>query len=91
MKKKLDDYVPRFFGYYEEQLKHNTSKEFLVGNNYTTADFHFLGWYSVIHGHPARKEIFSKVLKKYPLLEAYYNKREEAQREYFDNRPKCAF
>jgi len=64
--------MPTYFGVYEEMLKNNSSKEFIVGNSYTVADFYMVGF--------ARGNIFkpfaevpeiTTVLEKYPLLKNY--------------------
>jgi glutathione S-transferase len=85
-----ETHVPKFFKYFEDALKNNSSQEFLVGDTYTIADFAYLANYGSMHGHPDKKEQFAKCLEDFPVLSAYYTKREEAQKEYFESRPKCS-
>jgi glutathione S-transferase len=88
--KLIETHVPKFFGFFEDALKNNSSQEFLVGDSPTIVDFAFLANYGSMHGHPDKKAQFVKTFEDFPVLLAYYTKREEAQREYIDNRPKCS-
>jgi glutathione S-transferase len=87
----LETHVPKYFGFFEEALKNNSSPDFLVGDSYTITDAHYVAIYASFIGHPSVIESFASTLAEFPLLKEYFEKRMEAQKDYFDKRPVCSF
>ena len=68
----VKDKMPTYFGVYEEMLKKNSSKEFIVGDSYTIADFYMIGFArGYIYKPFADLPEITSELAKYPLLKNY--------------------
>ena len=79
-KKKLEEEyyaksVPLYFQLIESRLKENDSADFLVGKQYTMADFYILGAARWLILNPQTEAKFAKQLADVPLLQAYLKKR----------------
>ena len=85
-KELLDKYyaesLPKLFDVLEKRLEENSSKEFIVGIKHTLADIVLLGFYSQLFRNPTDKAHF--VIENYPLLKAYFAKRNNEIRSMFD-------
>ncbi|CAI2379041.1 unnamed protein product [Moneuplotes crassus] len=88
--KLLEEHFPKHFGFLEEQLKGNSSHEFLIGDSYTMPDFVLLSTYISHINHPNRKDDLQPILENYPLLKAYYEARTADFKDYLDNLPECS-
>ncbi len=66
--------VPVCFQAMEARLMHNKSQNFLVGKNYTIADFYLLGFWRGFVINPMFPE-FKLVVDKHPTLAAYFELR----------------
>jgi glutathione S-transferase len=80
-KKKEEEYftktVPLIFEILEKRLKENESQMFFVGNQYTMADFYFLGAARWLVINPQTEKSYEKALTSAPLLKAFLKKRLE--------------
>ncbi|CAI2379085.1 unnamed protein product [Moneuplotes crassus] len=86
----LEEHHPKHFGFLENQLKGNSSQEFLVGDSYTIADFAAIAAYISQINHPDRRDDVLPILEKFPLLKAYFEARTADFQEYIENLPKCS-
>ena len=82
-------HFPKFFGYFEDHLKENSSKDYMIGDSITVVDFAILNLIYENAYNEKTKDFVMPVLENYPTLKAYLETRIEAQKEYFDSRPKC--
>jgi glutathione S-transferase len=69
--------MPLLLGVIEKQLQQNVSKEFLIGNQITIADFYVMGMYIHFMALPPVKEMLEKC-QTCPLLKDYIQKRTNA-------------
>jgi glutathione S-transferase len=83
--------VPKHFKFWEDALNANSSQEFIYGDKLTIADFLFLVVYSSMIRNNVAKETYAAILENFPVLKEYFEKRYNAQKEYFDNRPEYSF
>ena len=86
-----ENHAPKHFGHWEKELKSNSSQEFMVGDKASIVDFAYLALYGSFINHGIGKDMLLEVLNDFPTLKEYFNKRWEAQQEYFDSRPKCPY
>jgi len=76
MAKFMDVEAPLFLGAIEKRLKENCSQDFMVGCDYTIADFYLIGFYQHLMQNEEWKKTFAgKLAEKFPLLAAYAEKR----------------
>ena len=75
--KYMNDTVPLIFSLIEKDLVANECKDFLVGCNYTIADFFLIGCIRNVLTNPMvnMMDYFKSTIPKYKLLEAYLTKR----------------
>jgi glutathione S-transferase len=79
---------PFFLEKLEARLKENTSPNFFVGDNYTIADFAFVGVaFSTFENesNPSRTQQ-KEIVDKYPLITAYITHAKEASKEFLASR-----
>ena len=69
------DKAPLMLAAIEKRLKENRSQEFLVGRKYTMADFYMLGAAQWIIVNPMFPGVFDPIMKNYPILKSYIDKR----------------
>ena len=75
-KKLLEVDGPLALAAIEKKLKENCSKDFIVGCKYTIADFYLIGFYASVLIIPEYNKAFAERIRtKYPLLQAYVDKR----------------
>ena len=86
----LEDYYPRYLGYFDKHLQNNSSQEFMVGDKITCVDFFMLHHLERAYCGPFFKNTVGPILDSLPTLKAYFDARFEAQKEYYDNRPECS-
>ena len=86
-----ETHYPKYFGYWEKELKSNSSQEFLVGDKASIVDFAYLAVYGSFINHGMGKEMVLSILKNFPTLQEYFEKRWEAQKDHFNNRPECPY
>ena len=87
----LENFFPKYLGYFDKQLQNNSSKEFMVGDKITIVDFLMLHRLERIANNDFLKEPVGAILDTFPTLKEYYEIRYEAQKEYFENRPVCPY
>jgi glutathione S-transferase len=76
LKKLFEGEGPLLLKAIEKKLKENCTQDFMVGSKYTIADFFLLGFYASILNVPDWNKAFAERIKtKYPLLQAYADKR----------------
>ena len=85
------NHFPKFFEFFENNLKKNSSQEYIHGDNLTIADFAHLSVYSSMINNGANKDSSMSILEDFPTLKNYYQTRWDAQKEYFDSRPASSF
>jgi len=73
--KYLKETIPLLFCAIEKRLKENKSQDYLVGRKYTMADFYMIGTAQWIILNPMAKDDFAPIMKNYPILKAYIEKR----------------
>eukprot|EP01022_Parablepharisma_sp_SALTPOND_P028874 TRINITY_DN71949_c0_g1_i1.p1 TRINITY_DN71949_c0_g1~~TRINITY_DN71949_c0_g1_i1.p1 ORF type:complete len:423 (-),score=65.32 TRINITY_DN71949_c0_g1_i1:31-1299(-) len=67
---------PLFMGALEKKLKENETQDYMVGNNYTIADFYLLGLYqTLVQNEEWNKTFMKRIEDKYPTLYKYAQKR----------------
>ena len=66
--------APVFLQAMEEKLKSKKTHEFLIGENYTLADFYFIGVWRAVVANPVFPD-FTELMTKTPLLCEYYEKK----------------
>ena len=87
----VKSHFPKFFGIWNDHIKNGGNKEFLVGDSITVADFAYLHtWVHFRHGEKT-KDALADLFAAFPDFDAWGQTRYEAQKEYFDARPKCDF
>eukprot|EP00343_Euplotes_focardii_P002015 CAMPEP_0205804360 /NCGR_PEP_ID=MMETSP0205-20121125/7259_1 /ASSEMBLY_ACC=CAM_ASM_000278 /TAXON_ID=36767 /ORGANISM="Euplotes focardii, Strain TN1" /LENGTH=207 /DNA_ID=CAMNT_0053073851 /DNA_START=1 /DNA_END=621 /DNA_ORIENTATION=- len=79
--------VPVNFSAWEDIIKANSSQEFWHGDSETIADLSLVCFYAdqILIG--AFKDSIQAHLEKYPALKEYLEKKHEAHKDYFNNRP----
>ena len=87
----LENFFPKYFGFFESHLKENSSKEFIVGDSYTIADFPILHILERCCYSDAFKEAVKPIVDNYPTLKEYFETRYGAMKDYFETRPVCPF
>ena len=87
----LENFFPKYLGYFDKQLQSNSSKEFMVGDKATAVDFQMLHLLERIVNTDILKEPVGAILDTFPTLKGYYETRYEAQKAYFEGRPVCPY
>jgi glutathione S-transferase len=73
-KQLLEVEAPLFFGAVERKLQANRTQDFMVGKDYSIADFAFLGLYFHLQALPNSAITCSSLIKdKFPVLQNYIN------------------
>mmetsp|Transcript_24926 Transcript_24926/g.27582 ORF Transcript_24926/g.27582 Transcript_24926/m.27582 type:complete len:209 (+) Transcript_24926:1-627(+) len=79
--------LPINFSAWEELIKANSSQEFWHGETETVADIGLVCFYTNQILISQIKDSLQAALDKYPVLKEYLEKRQEAHKEYFEQRP----
>ena len=87
----VKDFFPKYLGYFDKHLENNSSKEFMVGDKATAADFLILHLVERMANSEELKESVGPILDNFPTLKGYFETRYEAQKAYFEARPDCKF
>ena len=66
------NHFPKFFEFFENNLKKNSSQEYIHGDNLTIADFAHLSVYSSMINNGANKDSSMSILEDFPTLKNYY-------------------
>ena len=84
LEKLLNADGPLFMGALEKRLQENCCKDFLVGHEYTIADFYVLGVYkNIITNEEWMKAFGHLIAEKFPTLHAYAEKRLKDFNSYY--------
>ena len=70
----MPEHFPKFFAIFEKKLAANSSKDYLVGDKFSIADFGFIGFLKGMYAYDDFKPMIDTILPNHPTLKAYYDK-----------------
>jgi glutathione S-transferase len=83
--------VPTWLAIINKRLQSNSSKQFIVGDNISIADFALAAWvYGIYYNELSQaKDSIGPIIEQFPDLVAYFKGLGEIFADYLASRPKC--